>query len=436
MSQRRRALKPLSLASLVLYQLVYLVVFCGYVLWRFLLDARYRRGFGERLGFLPRSSGERPVIWIHGVSVGEVKAAGNLIARLREEHPEFELLISATTPTGHALARQLHPDLRVVYYPFDLGFGPWLALRRIRPACVLLMELEIWPNFLQVAGWLEIPVAVINGRISEQSFRGYRLARAILPQFHLIERYCMQNGTYRQRLLDLQVRAEAIHITGNMKYDNVQLQRVPEGSERLRAWLGPGARPVLVCGSTHGDEDRQLYEVVRAVSAQLQQAVRLVLAPRHPERCAAVIDELTEAGARCLRWSEAQDQRPELVDEVVIVDTIGHLETFYGACDVAFIGGSLVPRGGQNMVEAAALGKAVVFGPHTSNFRKDVQLLREAQAVVQVGDAGELQEVLVRLFGDPAERQALGEAAVAVIADNRGSTERTLESLRPLLSAG
>ena len=247
-----RAPSKLALyASLGLYQLVYVVVFFGFLLWRMLLDGRYRRGFSQRFGLIPRSRPGAEVVWIHGVSVGEVKAAGTLIQKLQAENPHLELVISATTPTGFALARDLHPDLRVVYYPFDLGPCPGIALSRIAPVCVLLMELEVWPNFLQCATHRGVPVAVINGRISEKSFRGYRLARSLMPQFHLISLYCMQDEVYRQRLLQLNVDPERTVVTGNMKYDNVRLGSGPTDAEALRKWLSADGRPVLVCGSTH-----------------------------------------------------------------------------------------------------------------------------------------------------------------------------------------
>ena len=428
---------PLLFCSLVLYQIVLLVVFCGFLAWRLVLDRRYRRGARERFGLVSRSSPGAKVVWIHGVSVGEVKAAESLIHRLGERRPDLELVVSATTPTGFALAKDLYPHLRVILYPMDLGPCPAIALRRVDPICVLLMELEVWPNFLQAASSLGIPVAVINGRISEQSFKRYRLIRALLPQFNLIQIYCMQDEVYRKRLLDLNVDRNLTEVTGNMKYDNVRPQGASEESVAIRDWLSPDGRLVLVCGSTHGDEEEWLAAAASDVRSGLKIGMRVVLAPRHPERAPGVREGLATRGWTCSMWSGHMG-RPETLadDEILIVDTIGHLETFYGACDVAFIGGSLVPRGGQNMVEAAAMGKAVVFGPHVSNFRRDVQLLLEARAACQVRDLEDLREKLSTLCKDGQLRRSLGERAVALIQGNQGSTERTLEKLQPLLGAG
>ena len=427
---------PLLFCSLALYQVVLLIVFCGFLAWRLILDRRYRRGARERFGVVPRSATGAKVVWIHGVSVGEVKAADSLIHLLGERHPDLELVVSATTPTGFALAKDMYPHLRVILYPMDLGPCPAIALRRVAPICVLLMELEVWPNFLQAASNLGIPVAVINGRISEQSFKRYRMIRALLPQFNLIQIYCMQDEVYRTRLLELNVDRNLTEVTGNMKYDNVRTEGESEETIAVRDWLSPDGRLVLVCGSTHGDEEEWLATAANDVRSDLGIAMRIVVAPRHPERAPSVREGLAARGWTCSMWSSHMGGRRPLADnEILIVDTIGHLETFYGACDLAFIGGSLVPRGGQNMVEAAAMGKAVVFGPHVSNFRRDVQLLLEAHAACQVSDLEDLRAKLKTLCGDDQLRQKLGERAVGLIRGNQGSTERTLEKLQPLLGA-
>jgi 3-deoxy-D-manno-octulosonic-acid transferase len=431
---RRVPRRAVLYVSLIAYQLFFFVAFFGFLVWRLVFDGRYRRGLPERLGFVRASEPGKRVVWIHGVSVGEVKAADTLIARLRETRPDLELVISSTTPTGYALAKILHPDLRVILYPLDLGPCPGMALRRIRPDCVLLMELEVWPNFLQATAGLDIPVAVINGRISEQSFRRYRMARTLLPQFNLIWLYCMQDEHYRERLLNLNVEPDRTRVTGNMKYDNVQLREPDAEFADVRRWLSADGRPVIVCGSTHGEEERWLASAVVRLEEELGIRVRTVLAPRHPERAPGVRDGLLARGMTVGMWSQQMRHREPLADdEMLIVDTIGHLEKFYGACDVAFVGGSLVRRGGQNMVEAAAMGKAVVFGPHVSNFRKDVHLLLEADAACQVKDLEDLHVKLRTLLTDAALRRDLGERAVALIQRNQGSTERTLAHLQPIL---
>ena len=419
-----------------IYQPVFLIAFLLYspvLLWRTVFDRPYRKSLRERMGFVPRRTDERQAVWIHGVSVGEVKAASQFIAQLRVQRPDLQLVVSTTTPNGHLVARQEYKDLPVVFYPLDFGSFPARAIDRIRPRCVLLMELEIWPNFLQATRKRNIPVAVINGRISERTFRGYRLARGLLPQLDLISKYCVQDRAYQKRLIELGVDPARVFVSGNMKYDSVVMERHEAPAARLRPWLAGKGERVLVAGSTHFDEEA----VVLAAVAELRPAagpVRVVLVPRHPERAPSICEQVAKTGQRAVRWSEAKTALPPLTpDAVVVVDTIGQLQQFYAACDVAFVGGSLVPHGGQNMLEPAAQGRAVIIGPHTMNFRRDVELLLSAEAVVQVPDRVGFVEQLGRLLGDAALRAHHGRRAEAVIAENQGATARTLELVADLL---
>lgn len=422
-----------------IYQPLFVLAFLLYspfLLWRALFDKRPRPSLKERMGFVPRRTGERPVVWIHGVSVGEVKAASNFIAQLRRLRPDLDLLVSATTPNGHIVARQEYPDLPVVFYPLDFANFPGRALDRIRPRCVLLMELEIWPNFLQAARKRDIPVAVINGRISERTFKGYRLARGLLPQLDLITKYCVQDRAYQKRLLDLGVDGARVFVTGNMKYDSVVMPKLDEAAAELRPWLAPAGEKVLVAGSTHHDEEQAVLQAVAAVQAEGPLPLRVVLVPRHPERSGAICEQVAQLGHRPVRWTEARQGLPRLAPgDVVVVDTIGQLQRFYSACDVAFVGGSLIPHGGQNMLEPAAQGRAVLFGPHTTNFRRDVELLLVAEAVVQVPDRPAFARELSRLLRDPGRCAALGAKARQVIVDNQGATARTLELVQDLLGS-
>ncbi len=425
-------------ATLVVYHVLVAllaVVFSPVILWRFTFDRRYRIGLRERTGVVPPTPADRRAVWIHGVSVGEVKAAATLIEGLRRDHPELDIVVSTTTSTGQKVARELYPDVRVIYYPLDLGWFPGRALDRIRPCCVLLMELEIWPNFLQAAARRRVPVAVINGRISASSFRGYRFVRWLLPQLRFLGLYCVQTEAYRERLLALGVSSDRIVVTGNMKYDGVLLKSAPDESSVLRDWLTRDGRQVLVCGSTHGREDEWVAAAIGRMESAAGDGVRLVTVPRHPERSTAVVDSLRAHGFRTVRWSECNaGDLPKLGNSaVVVVDTIGRLETFYGACDVAFVGGSLVPHGGQNMMEPAALGKPTLFGPHTENFRTDVELLLSADAAVQVEGIESLRPALLRLLEDRTERERIAHRAIDVIRSNQGATDRTLGLLRPLL---
>jgi len=419
------------------YHLLFLVVFLVYapVLgWRLLFHRSHRSGLRQRLGGVSFTGSDRPVVWIHGVSVGEIKAAAQIIRALRQQRPDLQLVVSSTTPNGHKVARQQHPDLPVVFYPLDFGPFPARALDRVRPRCVLLMELEIWPNFLQTAARRGIAVAVINGRISERSFRGYRWLRGLLPQLDLISLYCVQDPAYQKRLCDLGVDPARVHVTGNMKYDSVLLEPPAADVARLREWLAPDGRLVVVAGSTHGEEDVWIDAAVQQAAAGLGGPVRLCLVPRHPERAGQVHDALRAAGREVVRWSAFQRSLRALpADALLIVDTIGQLQQFYAACDIAFVGGSLLPHGGHNMLEPAALSRAVVFGQHTENFRTDVEVLLSAGAAVQMRDLEDLERHFAELLRKPALRAELGERARRVIAENQGATQRTLELVAPLL---
>lgn len=426
-----------AVLTMAIYQLAFLLGLCLYspiLVWRSIVDSRYRRSFRQRTGRVLIARDGRPIVWIHGVSVGEIKAAANIIARLRVDRPDLQIVLSSTTPNGHQVARQDHPDLQVVFYPLDFWLWPGRALDRIRPQCVLLMELEIWPNFLQAAARRNVPVAVINGRISEKTFHGYRRAKGLLPQLDRIRLFCVQDGSYQKRLLDLGVDPATVVVTGNMKYDSVVMGAHVEAGVALRRWLARPGRLVLVAGSTHADEE---VAVCDAADAHRDSAgMRIVVVPRHPERSASVVEALRAAGRSPIRWSETQSgTMPLAEDSVLVVDAIGQLQKFYAACDIAFVGGSLIPHGGQNMLEPAAQGRAVVFGPHTTNFRTDVELLLREGAALCVADEQALGIELARLCADEGLRRSLGTQAQSVIAQNKGATERTLARLRELLSA-
>lgn len=423
-----------------IYQPLFLLAFllyCPVLLWRAVFGRSSASGnMRERMGFVPRLAGSRPLVWIHGVSVGEVKAASNFVAKLQQLRPDLDLVISTTTPNGRLVARQEYPYLPVVTYPLDLANFPGRALSRLRPQCVLLMELEIWPNFLQAARKRNIPVAVINGRISERTFKGYRMARGLLPQLDLISKYCVQDHAYQRRLLDLGVDAARVFVTGNMKYDSVDMGQHEEAAERLRPWLSPMGERVLVTGSTHDDEESVVLDAVLAIQRGAPLAVRVVLVPRHPERSQSICEMVAQKGLQPVRWTEYRDRlQPLPANSVLVVDTIGQLQRFYAACDVAFVGGSLVPHGGQNMLEPAALGRATIFGPHTANFRRDVELLLAADAVVQVADREQFTVALERLLRDSQYCRLLGERGRQVITANQGATARTLDLVVDLLGA-
>ncbi len=422
--------------ALGVYDLLYFLAFTAWspwVIWRVATKRRYREGVRDRVGFpLPRRE-TGPLAWIHGVSVGEIKASVPLARALEEEFPSLELLFSSTTPTGKGLARRLFPGRRVVYFPLDFWFMPFSSQARLKPSLVLLMELELWPNFVTAARGRGCPVVVVNGRISERSFSRYRKVRRILPQLGSIDLFCMQNEEYAERIKGLGVDPSRVKVTGNLKYDALNIrERVSPDPEFARITGKGDGRLVLVGGSTHGEEEEILQRVVAELRRRTKKEILLVLAPRHPERGESVLGAARRSGARAERLTEFRAGRlePPLPPEgTLLVDTIGDLEKAYSVADLVFVGGSLSTRGGQNMLEPAAMAKPVLVGPNTWNFQADVNLLKEAGGLVQVEGEEELLRELVRFTLDEGARERLGAQAREVILSRRGAARRTLEEL-------
>jgi 3-deoxy-D-manno-octulosonic-acid transferase len=386
---------------------------------------RFRRMLIERFT-LDLAGGGPPCILVHGVSVGEVKVALSFARELARRRPGAEVVISATTDTGLEVARKQHAG-RVVRYPFDLAPVVGRFLGRVRPSAVVLVELELWPNFLRCANRAGIPVAVINGRMTPHSFGQYLLFRHALPQFNRVSLFCAQLEEYAERFRSLGGDGERALVTGNLKADSQGGQApAAEALAALRALFGlvPG-RAVVVAGSTHEPEERELC---RAWRESIPEA-RWILVPRHPERSPAVARALAELGLAPQLLSELRAGAPPDPSRPALVDSIGELEAIYALADLVFVGGSLVPHGGQNVLEPAALGRPVVHGPHMANFAQEAALLERAGASLTVAGAAESGALLKELLADPARRERMGAAGRAAVAAQRGALERTLAAL-------
>lgn len=407
---------------------------------RSFLDAHFRTMILGRLtiGLRRLPPTEHPRILVHGVSVGEVKAAQPIVRAIARAHPRAEIIVSATTGTGLEVGAKLFSDLPVVGFPADFEFLVRRFLRRVRPTCVVLIELEIWPNFLRCANRAGVPVVVANGRITDRSFRRYGVFRSTLPQFNRISLFCAQDETYAKRFTELAHSGARVVVTGNVKADGLRLGR-PWSPDRRRE-TEPGSPEaqaeglagvaesdlVIVAGSTHGDEDSW---VARAVLAGAPGA-RLVLAPRHPTRTREIVSALAQLDLRAQLWTVIRTGE-EAVDpgRPLVVDTIGDLESFYAIADLVFVGGSLVPHGGQNMLEPAGLGRPVIYGPHVANFSHEAALLEDHGASIRVADRAELERVFAQLVADPDRREAMGIAAIRAVGTQRGASDLTLEAL-------
>ena len=372
-------------------------------------------------------------VWIHAVSVGEVRAIKPLIDRL-SVHPDH-LFVSTITETGQAQAQALLGNsARVFYFPLD---WQWLCrrhLRALRPCVVLLTETEIWPAFITAAAAQGVPVVLVNGRISDSSFRGYqRFGFFLRPLLQQISHFCMQSKQDKQRILALGVPSSRVNQVGNLKYD-YNPPASPEKQEmveRVRVLITPDEQDLLwVCGSTRDGEEPILLDVFQSLRCDFP-SLRLILAPRHPHRAPILCRLLEDRELQYTRLSQLGEADSS---EVLLLDTIGDLPYLYQLADVVFVGGSLVPTGGHNIIETAYFGKPIIFGPHMENFREISGAFLESYAAVQVQSGEELIPRIRDLFQDPAARFWLGRNARRVIRDNRGSVSRTLELVQPYVA--
>jgi 3-deoxy-D-manno-octulosonic-acid transferase len=414
-----------------------LIVLIPHFLLQALAHGKYIAGLRQRLGSVSPVNG-KPVIWLHCVSVGETQAARPLAQRVKQEFPHHALVVSTITLTGQKLARDVfHAQAEsVFYFPFDWRWSVRRALKTINPAAVLIMETELWPNFLRECKARQIPVALVNGRISRQSFRRYKLITFFLRRvLSCLSLAVMQSETDAERLRVLGMSDEKLHTAGNLKFDAKIAGELTSKTADIRDRFGLQSEvPLILAASTHAPEEEVMLESLK----QLQPA-RLMIAPRHPERfndVAALIQKSGLSWARRTGAPAADDANAT----VILLDTIGELPATYSLADVVFVGGSIVDRGGHNVLEPAAAGAAVVTGAHTHNFHAIVDLMCEAKAIVQLppvetsAAAAELTHVLKNLLANTKEREKLGRHAKQLVTDNQGAADRTIKLIAPLLA--
>jgi 3-deoxy-D-manno-octulosonic-acid transferase len=356
------------------------------------------------------------------------------VAGFRTRHPDWECVLSTTTDTGFEEARKHFPDLPVFYWPLDFSWAVRRALRRIRPTLVILAEGELWPNFLIGAKAQGVEVAVINGRMSPRSFRRYHRLHWLVPSlFRRVDLWAVQTEEYARHFRALGALSQHVQVTGSVKYDGIVLDRGNPRTQELRRLFRVADKDLIwIAGSTQAPEEALVLTLFGRLKKEYPK-LRLFLVPRQKERFTEVAALLQRSGQPFLRRSELRAPIADR-DAILLVDTIGELGALWGLADVAFVGGSLDGRrGGQNMIEPAAYGAAVVFGPHVWNFRDTANRLVTAGAAVQIGDAASLGETVERLLHDPQERQCIGSAAQQFVRSQQGATERTLQCLDRLL---
>lgn len=414
--------------------LILIVCFSPYLAYAALRHGKYRDGWGPKyLGHVPPRAGDRPCVWLHAVSVGEVNLLQPLLALLGQEHPTWECVISTTTRTGLALARKKYAGYQVFYCPLDFTWAVRQAMRRMRPNLLVLAELELWPNLIRAAREHGARVAIVNGRLSDRSYRGYRRIRRVLRStLERIDLIAAQDATYAERFRALGARPETVHVTGSIKFDGAQTDRSSPAVERLRQlWRWPQDAFVLLAGSTQDPEERLAVDVLRDMLPACPNA-RLIVVPRHPERFEEVAQMLDQAGQPWERRSRCEESTATAA-RILLVDVVGELGAWWGVADVGFVGGSMGRRGGQNMIEPAGYGVAVCFGPNTWNFRDIVTRLLEREAAVVVRDQAELTAFVRRCFESPTYARQLGQRARELVLEQQGATRRTIDLLAPLV---
>jgi 3-deoxy-D-manno-octulosonic-acid transferase len=416
---------------------------------RFAYDAlrhgKYVAGLGERLGRLPPVQTQgKAVVWLHCVSVGETQAARPLARALLKEYPEHRLVVSTTTVTGQRVAREVFGQeaAAVIYFPFDWGWTVRRSLRRINPAAVLIMETELWPRFLRECRRRRIPVAIVNGRLSERSFRRYKIISGFISRVvACLDLALMQSEADAVRLRTLGAEQARVLVSGNVKFDGgVDDTKGSLTAELRERFQIKSERPLIVAASTHSPEERILVDAYRQLRAEsTSRSPRLLIAPRHPERFAEIASLLDSSGFEWARRSSVASSVDSSCD-IILLDTIGELRAVYTLATLVFVGGSLAPVGGHNVLEPAAAGACIITGPHTSNFAAIIRAFLDAQALLQLPTLPEMKAAaaLAQTFGelldDDGRRQRLVENARAALEQNRGATERTVAMLAPLLS--
>ncbi|MEZ5416064.1 MAG: 3-deoxy-D-manno-octulosonic acid transferase [Vicinamibacterales bacterium] len=407
-----------------------------WLVYQALRHRKYVGSLGQRFGYLPVSFNvdAEPSIWVHAVSVGELLTARPLLQALRERHPDLRVFVSTTTRSAQELARRGGLDVDgVFYFPFDLGFVVRRTLDLVRPRLFLMMETEIWPNLLRECRRRGVRTAIINGRLSARSFPRYRLARGFFTRVLAdVDRICAQSDEAARRFVEIGAAPDRVVVTGSLKFDSLDGATGQARKERVLRYLRfAPSRPVWVAGSTMKGEEAVVLRVFRRLRA-LQPSAVLVLAPRHPERFADVVTLAEQEGFRTVRRSDLPiDAEPRA--DVVVLDTIGELATVYQVGHVVFVGGSLVPTGGHNILEPAVFGRPVVFGPHMHNFAEIAATFVAAEAGVQVESEVAFETAILDLMSDPVRRARLGAAARALVDANRGAKARTLDALDVLL---
>ena len=426
-----------------LLDLIYIFAAAGYspvIVYRRLKYRRYQKGWSNRFGRITRKHPQKKCIWIHAVSVGEVNATRTIVGELSKKCSQYEILITTTTDTGFARANALYgSQFQVCYFPLDFSWIMRRVFSAIRPVICILMELEVWPNFAQTAGEMNVPIVVANGRVTERSMKRYNIVRPFVKKmFENVFCILAQTEQYADRFRKLGCSAEKVIVTGSLKYDTAQIADKVEGSDTLSKELNIGSKRLWVAGGTGNAEEEIILDVYKTLQKQQELAdVRLAIIPRKPERFDEVATVIKDKGFELIRYSQVKSKSSTnniKENAVILGDTMGDLRKFYSLATVIFVGRSLVPMGGSDMMEAAALGKCTILGPHTFNFQQTVDALLAGNGVILVNNAYELFEAVQKSLLDDNFRKQTAKNGQQIIRKNQGATQKTLYHILKLLN--
>ncbi|WP_019878366.1 tetraacyldisaccharide 4'-kinase [Succinispira mobilis] len=430
----------------IIYNLLLIIVFIFLVLPMFGLRALkedgFKRRFKQSLGFLRPEDialvAEKNCIWIHGASVGEIVATSPLVKEIRQAFPNTPILVSAVTTGGYSMAKQIIPEATaIIYFPLDICFITNWVVERIKPRVFMPVETELWPNFLRTINQNDIPVMMVNGRISDKSVKSYKYLFGILTDMlESVDKFCMQSKLDAEYIIKLGAAKERVVVTGNTKFDQTYAEVTPEDKEKFLAEMAlTGSYPIIVAGSTHPNEESMLLVSFAQILAKFPEA-KLVIAPRKPGRVQEITHLAQKAGYSVGFRKEllTQPAAERLASQVILIDTIGELGRIYAVGDVVYVGGSLITHGGHNVLEPAAHAKPIVVGPHMFNFKDSHALLKQNKACHTVNNQQELTESLLKIVSDDNLRNSMGQGSLQVIIDNRGAAKRSIEYLQALLA--
>ena len=418
----------------IIYDLIFLIVALVY-LPGYLLRGKFNFGFFRRLGFLPPGLNLDRPIWIHAVSVGETIAIRGFLNQLRQAYPGKKIVISTVTATGNKIARGLIKEGDfLTYLPLDFSFIVRGVFKKLNPLMFIIAETEIWPNLISCLDRLQIPVITVNGRISDSSYSGYRLIKFFIrPILRKVKQFCVQSDLDRRRLESLGVDKQRIQVTGNIKFDlNLDLSpKIDVLAYRAKLWLGQSDK-LLVCGSTHPGEEKIIFAAYQKLLLIFPN-LKLLIAPRHPERSRQLSGLAASYGFMPVFIFGISGVCPTCINRAVfILDTIGELFNYYAASDIVFIGGSLIKKGGHNILEPASLRKPVIFGPYMANFREISELFLVNQAALMAKNSQELVSKVKDLLNSNLLAKGLVERAYELILKNRGATEKNIQVIKQL----